>query len=108
MVNEDNADDTSALKAHLKSLHASLAETGTPDEELRALLRQLDGDIHQLLQQRAAADLAPAPAPVSTSAPEYEGLATRAQELAAHFAAQHPRMEPALRQLGNMLSNMGI
>ena len=97
MVNQD----TTLLKAHLKSLHASLAETGTVDEELHVLLRQLDGDIHQLLQQRASES-------IPASAPQDDGLATRAQELAARFAAQHPRMEPALRQLGNMLSNMGI
>lgn len=97
-------DNTTQLKAHLKSLHASLAETGTVDEELHTLLRQLDGDIHQLLQQRAASESVQTAAP----APQDDGLASRAQDLAARFAAQHPRMEPALRQLGNMLSNMGI
>lgn len=135
-------DDTAALKAHLKTLHTSLAETGTVDEELRTLLRQLDGDIHQLLQQRSGSDAAgsgpalgpasgpasePAPGPASgavsgtvpgavggaftdtsPSSSADDGLSTRAQELAARFAAQHPRMEPALRQLGNILANMGI
>ena len=36
------------------------------------------------------------------------GLASRSQELTARFAARHPTLEPALRQLGNILSNMGI
>ena len=94
-------DDTSQLKAHLKSLHANLAETGVVDEELHALLRQLDGDIHQLLARRTAIE--PAGGDADTG-----GLATRTQELAARFAAEHPRMEPALRELGTILSNMGI
>jgi len=41
------------LKASLKNLHANLAATGPVDEELRELLLQLDGDIKQLLEQRA-------------------------------------------------------
>jgi hypothetical protein len=36
------------------------------------------------------------------------GLASRSQEITARFAARHPTLEPALRQLGNILSNMGI
>ncbi len=91
-------DDTSQLKAHLKTLRANLAETGVVDEELHALLRQLDGDIHQLLARRTAIEPAEADS----------GLASRTQELAARFAAEHPRMEPALRELGTILSNMGI
>ena len=94
-------DDTSQLKAHLKALRADLADAdrGEVDEELRGLLRQLDGDIHNLLEKRAAI-------PPEEDVPP--GLATRTQELAARFAAEHPRMEPALRELGRMLSNMGI
>lgn len=93
-------DDTSTLKTHLKDLHASLAQTANVDEELKGLLRQLDGDIRQLLEQRAE------------EAEQIEtttfGLAERTQELTARFAAEHPRLEPALRELGRMLSNMGI
>jgi hypothetical protein len=88
------------LKAHLKNLHANLAGTGEVDEELRALLRQLDGDIKALLEKRAAAPNAP-----DTST---YGLAERTQEITARFAAEHPRLEPALRELGTILSNMGI
>ncbi len=36
------------------------------------------------------------------------GLAERTQELTAKFAVEHPRLEPALRELGRMLANMGI
>jgi ABC-type transporter Mla subunit MlaD len=91
----DNAD---ALKAHLKTLHRNLNETGEVDEELQMLLRQLDGDINRLLERRAEENL---------DANTY-GLASRSQELTARFAVKHPTLEPALRQLGNILANMGI
>jgi len=91
----DNAD---TLKAHLKTLHRNLNETGEVDEELQMLLRQLDGDINRLLERRAEENL---------DANTY-GLASRSQELTARFAVKHPTLEPALRQLGNILANMGI
>jgi hypothetical protein len=72
MLNEN--EDT--LKAHLKTLHRHLEETG----------------------ERRADD---------PDANTY-GLASRSQEITARFAARHPTLEPALRQLGNILSNMGI
>jgi hypothetical protein len=99
MLNEN----ASNLKQHLKTLHADLASTGEVDAELKDLLRQLDGDIKILLERRLAED-ADAGEPDSTT----YGLAERSQEITAKFAARHPRLEPALRELGNMLSNMGI
>jgi hypothetical protein len=93
MQNEN--EDT--LKAHLKSLHRSLGERGEVDDELEMLLRQLDGDINRVLERRADDP------EVSTY-----GLASRSQEITARFAAKHPTLEPALRQLGNILANMGI
>jgi len=90
----------SNLKASLKSLHSSLATTGPIDEELQDLLRQLDGDIKQLLERRADESAAP-------DTTTY-GLAERTQELSAKFAVKHPQLEPALRELGTILNNMGI
>ena len=88
------------LKESLKSLHSSLATTGPIDEELQDLLKQLDGDIKLLLERRAE------------QAAEEEtttfGLAERTQELSAKFAVKHPQLEPALRELGTILGNMGI
>ena len=96
-------DDTANLKSHLKTLHANLAQAGDVDEELQSLLRQLDGDIRSLLERRtAAAGLQGEPAS------DTYGLAERTQELTARFAAEHPRLEPTLRELGRMLANMGI
>ena len=94
MLNENDSN----LKAHLKTLHRSLSETDEVDEELQMLLRQLDGDIKGVLERRADQDL---------DANTY-GLGSRAQELSARFTARHPNVASALRELGNMLSSMGI
>lgn len=99
MLNEN----ASNLKQHLKTLHADLASTGEVDAELKDLLRQLDGDIKTLLESRLAEDAGTADEETTTY-----GLAERSQEITAKFAAKHPRLEPALRELGNILANMGI
>lgn len=84
------------LKESLKELHANLESAANVDAELKELLQVLDTDIHQLLGKEA---------PVAEDA---AGLAERAQSISARFAAQHPTIEPTLRELGNMLANMGI
>ncbi len=86
------------LKASLKNLHAKLAVTGPVDEELQELLLQLDGDIKNLLQRRDEDE----------QETETFGLAERTQEISAKFAVKHPQLEPALRELGTILANMGI
>lgn len=86
------------LKASLKNLHAKLAATGPVDEELQELLLQLDGDIKNLLQRRAEDE----------EETDTFGLAERTQEISAKFAVKHPQLEPALRELGTILANMGI
>jgi hypothetical protein len=90
-------DNEDTLKSHLKTLHRSLEERGEVDDELEMLLRQLDGDIKHVLERRADDP------DVNTY-----GLASRTQELTARFAARHPTLEPALRELGNILASMGI
>lgn len=86
------------LKSSLQQLHAQLDTSGPVDEELQGLLLQLDTDIKQLLERRAA----------SVEETTTYGLAERTQELSAKFAVQHPQLEPALRELGRILGNMGI
>ena len=98
----EQAMSNDALKYHLKNLHADLSAAGDADEELLALLHQLDGDIQALLERRTQAASAE-PADSGTY-----GLAERSQEISAKFAVRHPHLEPALRELGNMLSSMGI
>ncbi len=100
MLNEN----ASNLKQHLKTLHADLASTGEVDAELKDLLRQLDGDIKTLLDRRLAEEAGTDSIAETTT----YGLAERSQEITAKFAAKHPRLEPALRELGNILANMGI
>lgn len=90
-------ENENTLKAHLKTLHRSLEETAEVDDELEMLLRQLDGDIKHVLDKRAQ----------DPDANTY-GLASRTQELTARFAIRHPHLEPALRELGNILASMGI
>jgi hypothetical protein len=92
------------LKSHLKNLHEDLSRTPEVDAELRGLLTQLDGDIHALLRQREATEALHLQ-PVEM---EEDGLAERAREISARFAARHPKLEPALRELSNMLASMGI
>lgn len=88
---------TASLKDSLKSLHASLSTADEVDEELLELLRTLDHDIKALLEQ-----------PPEDGESTTYGLAERTQEITARFAAQHPRLEPALRELSSILGAMGI
>ena len=90
---------TDALKEKLKELHTAIADAGTgpdprADAELQQLLHQLDGDIRALLHKPA--DKAQG------------GLASRAQSISARFSAEHPTLAPVLRELTDMLANMGI
>lgn len=90
------------LKQSLREVQEAL-RTGAPvDEELQDLLRQLDGDIHQLLERRGAEGA------VSDEGTTTYGLAERTQEISAQFAAKHPALEPTLRELTRILGNMGI
>ncbi len=86
------------LKETLRQLHATLAHHGPVDEELMALLRQLDSDIKQILDQP----------PEPEGGTSTYGLAERTQEITAQFAAKHPALEPTLRELTRILGNMGI
>ena len=84
------------LKESLKQLHANMENTGQVDPELKELLQVLDTDIQLLLAKEAR------------NAEDANGLADRAQAISAKFAAEHPHVEPVLRDLGNILSSMGI
>ena len=90
----------SKLKESLQQLHSTLATSGPVDEELQGLLQKLDVDIKLLMEKRAAQEQ-------EEESTTY-GLAERSQELSAKFAVKHPKLEPALRELGESLANMGI
>jgi hypothetical protein len=89
------------LQATLGKLRADLANTSTMDPGMRDSLHLLEQDIQNRLdlQQRMEAE---------SAAEQEEGLAERTREISARFAAQHPRLEPVLRELGAILQRMGI
>jgi hypothetical protein len=87
---------TEKLERTLKELHTALTANGPLTPELEELLRTLDSDIRAtLVQQR-------------TTPAQTVGLSARAQAISARFAAQHPRMEPVLRELADVLERIGI
>lgn len=90
----------SNLKTSLKTLQADLANAGPVDADLQALLEKLDGDIQAVLERDREAQ--------TEGETTTYGLAERSQEISAKFAAEHPKLEPALRELGRMLSNIGV
>ncbi|MFZ6756533.1 DUF4404 family protein [Undibacterium sp. Ji50W] len=84
------------LKDLLTQLHQELAGAGPVDEELKSLLETLSTDIQQVLTTSKHDD------------PVFAALSERSQALSAKFAAQHPKLEPALRELGTMLEKIGV
>ncbi|MET0268409.1 MAG: DUF4404 family protein [Duganella sp.] len=90
----------SHLKHSLKTLQTDLAHAGPVDAELQELLQNLDRDIQALLERNREEN--PDGGTITY------GLAERSQEISAKFAAEHPKLEPALRELGRMLSNIGV
>lgn len=86
-----------SLKQLLSQLHVELNATESVDEDLKTLLLQLSDDIHQVVTHTEQND-----------DPVYSALSERTLALSAKFAAQHPKLEPALRELGGMLERIGV
>jgi hypothetical protein len=84
------------IKQTLAELHRDLERAGDVDPDLRRLLGEVDRDIHTLLERDSAGD------------GEASDLADRAEEMAADFAAQYPKVEKYLREVAEMLSKLGI
>jgi hypothetical protein len=84
------------IKQTLIELHRELETTEEVDEDLRALLREVDDDIHELL---AGAQHSPG---------VIDGLRGRLEALAADFAGQHPNTERFFREVIHALGRMGI
>ncbi|MFZ6776128.1 DUF4404 family protein [Undibacterium sp. Ji83W] len=85
------------LKHLLGLLHQELASTEAVDDELKSLLEKLNDDIQHVLATTQNQD-----------DPVFAALSERSQALSAKFAAQHPKLEPALRELGTMLEKIGV
>lgn len=88
--------DIRKLKDTLKAVRTDLESTANVDAELKELLYGLDHDIHQLLEKEPG------------NAPGANGLLERTQAISARLAIQHPHIEPALREVADMLGKMGI
>lgn len=85
------------LKSLLKQLHDGLHNTDQVDGELKNLLQTLNHDIEQVLAKDDTPD-----------DPIFAALSDRSRTIYAQFATKHPKLEPALRELGSMLEKMGV
>ncbi|MBR7792057.1 DUF4404 family protein [Undibacterium sp. FT147W] len=85
------------LKQLLADAHQQLAGTEKVDDELKALLENLNQDIHHVLSSDQAHDVS-----------VFDTLSERSLALSAKFAAEHPKLEPVLRELGSMLAKIGV
>ena len=85
--------DLEKMKSTVRSLHDELATETEVDQELKDLLTTLDEDIHQL---------------VEPADPAGTGLMDQAENLAARFAAAHPRLESAMQEIIAALAKMGV
>jgi len=85
---------TEQIKELLVQLQEEIHKTEL-DDETRSLVRQLDTDIHGLLVDDA--DQADA-----------GSVVTRAKELEANFATDHPTAERFMREVIDVLVRMGI
>jgi predicted component of type VI protein secretion system len=84
------------IKATLAELHEELAGMDNLDPALRELLEQVDGEIHDLLNDES-------PAPQQTSA-----IRKRVEALGARFAAEHPASERFFQELVATLGRIGV
>lgn len=84
------------VKEALSELHQALENVEQVDPAMLDLLKQVDGDIHNLLETQA-------PAQEETSA-----LMQRIEELGADFAARHPHTERFFQELVSTLGRLGI
>jgi len=85
---------TEQVKALLAKLQKEIHDTEL-DDETRLLVRQLDTDIHSLME--ADADRA-----------ETGSVLTRARALEADFATDYPTAERFMREVIDVLVRMGI
>ncbi len=87
--------DEPRLKFTLKRLHEELQTADRFDDELQALLSELDDDIHRLLDEERTAS-------------SWEKLQVRTKALAVRFEAGHPRAAKVFSELADSLGKMGV
>jgi len=65
------------------------------DDDTRAMVRDLDADIHGLLEQEG-------------ESAETDSVLEKARELETNFATEHPTIERFMREVIDVLVRMGI
>lgn len=84
------------IKKTLADLHDALGDVKNLDPSLERLLRDVDADIHKLLEHEPE------------SSEEVGPLQERLEELGAAFAARHPHTERFFQELVATLGRLGI
>lgn len=87
------------IRDTLQRLHTVLQSQPQLDPELKSLLQTLDQDIQTALEHKQGEP---------TAGPEATDLAEQAQTLATRFAAEHPNIDLALRELRSLLLGVGL
>lgn len=85
------------LRDLLDGLHDELQHVESLDEKGRALLRDLDGDIRDLLERSE-----------DEGSGSTESILGRLQSGMDHFEITHPKLVTLLSEMLNALSNAGI
>jgi hypothetical protein len=78
----------------LEKLHEEVQKTEL-DADARSSLRELDSDIHQLLDS-------------GNVAPSADSVVEQAKLLEARFAVDHPTAERVMREVIDMLAKIGV
>jgi len=83
------------IKDLLIELQAELEKAERVDQETLDLVRELDEDIHRLVDPDSDLN-------------DYDSVIDRANAIETRFAVEHPRAEQFLREIINALSRVGI
>lgn len=89
--------DDPKLRQQLEQLQAEIRQSRSVDEEGKALLRDLDADIHALLDRSR-----------EESSQVQPSFVQRLQESLSHFEVSHPSLTILISDLLDTLSNAGI
>jgi len=89
--------DDPKLREQLEELQAEIRKSSSVDEEGKALLRELDADIRELLARSRGESVTVQPSTVQ-----------RLQDSVEHFEASHPSLTALISNLLDTLSNAGI
>ena len=89
--------DDPKLRQQLEQLQAEIRQSRSVDEEGKALLRDLDADIHDLLARSGGETVDVQPSTVD-----------RLQDSLTYFEVSHPTLTALISKLLETLSNAGI